>query len=99
MQIAVANLSTALTLNPLNERAYYNRGCLHLVQHQPKAAEVDFDHAIALGATDADTYRDRAFSRYAQGKRRGPKPICCWRPARASMPTITRPITRSPYCC
>ncbi len=71
MQVAVANLSTALTLNPVNERTYYNRGCLHLAQHQPKAAEVDFDHAIALGATDADTYRDRALSRYAQGKRRG----------------------------
>lgn len=70
-QVAIANFSTALSLDPRNSRAYYNRGWLYMVQHQPEAAEVDFDHAIALGATDADTYRDRGLSRYAQGKRWG----------------------------
>lgn len=68
---AIANFSTALSLDPSNSRAYYNRGWLYMVQHQPAAAEADFDQVIALGAAAADIYRDRALSRYAQGKRRG----------------------------
>jgi tetratricopeptide (TPR) repeat protein len=61
---AIADFDTATHLDALNDRAYFNRGCIEGQQGNYTAAIEDFTQALALNPSNADAFFDRGMAYY-----------------------------------
>ncbi len=61
---AIVAYSKAITLDPKNQQAYYDRGLAYARQGDPDDAIVDYSAAIGLGDNDADLFYHRAEAYY-----------------------------------
>lgn len=64
---AIASFNQALQLNESNDRAYYNRGCLHGRQGNYYAAIQDFTQALQLNPDHSEARLDRGIAQYQIG--------------------------------
>src|SRR5690349_9351940 len=58
--IAIAEYSNAIELNPAHAESYANRGGAYLAQGEYTRAAADYDFAIKLDPTLAEAYYNRA---------------------------------------
>lgn len=65
---AIADLTSAITLNPKEAIAYYNRGNAYADMLQVDRAIADYTQAIALNPSDAGTYTNRGRAYSAKGE-------------------------------
>jgi tetratricopeptide (TPR) repeat protein len=64
---AITDLDHAIALNSTNDRAFYNRGCIHRQQGDYLAAIQDLDRALQLNSILPEAHVDRAIAYYNLG--------------------------------
>jgi tetratricopeptide (TPR) repeat protein len=69
-QLAIADYSKAIDLNPGNFPAYNNRGIVYAELGRYQKAMEDFNTAISLNKNFADAYHNRSLTYFNERKRK-----------------------------